>query len=697
MRRQRTGVEPLLVAPPGSLEHCPVGPCDHSPGREQGAVARPASHLLSLEDPRGTISRQLGVIAELARSASLRAALHPGRPTLLPRGRSGCAFDAARSAGHPTRLVVAFTPMQLLGWPRDRLQSSVSGEGHSVGADTAVIASRYRLDHLIADGETGEVWEATDQVLGRRVAVKLVRGELARDNAFRERFQAESRAAARMTHPGVVGIFDYGAHESTLYLVMELFRAESLRSLLARQGTLDPAQTMSLVAQVASVLAAAPGFGIIHRDVSSDNVLVGPDGRVKIADFGLVGASGDAESPGTAPSSGLTRLGAVAYECLTGRPPEECTPAGGTRGRPIRRAPRLPASVPAPVRRLVEDMLVGSDLSRSAQEVAAVAERLWSVLADTSAPETTTARDTTSPPPRRLKRLRGRTSLGATFGAIAVLLVGLVLTAGAAPGMVRVPDLRGELEHAAHLSLSTEHLMERDHVVDVAGASAHLVVSQRPKAGSRVRVGAQVELVVASGYVDLRKGSLDGLSYEAATRVLRRDGLRISQLDATVSDGRTGRVISFYPEGRLKEGTSVALSFSAPPAAARKGGTQSRPTASVDADVVSSRVQPAADPPVPPPTPDPSQHPAPPSAPGNGPSSPPPPPSQPTPASGRAGPPASPGTPPANSTPGSNPPPGTGTPSRPGTTPSGGTTPGGTPGSSGASGSGASTSGADSD
>ncbi len=567
-----------------------------------------------------------------------------------------------------------------LGRGDGRLHTSANGEGHFVGTDAEVIASRYRLDRLIAHDETAEVWEATDPILGRRVAVKLVRGDLARDPAFRDRFQKEARAAARLTHPGVVGVFDYGEHDSTLFLVMELFCGKPLRALLERQGPIDVVQTMSIVAQVASLLAAAHAFGVVHRDVTVDNILLRSDGRVKIANFGLASADGSTALPDAAHAADLSRLGTVAEACLTGR--LEGAPAAlhVLAPRATVHAPALPSNVTPQALRLVEDLLAPGGDGRSAQEVAEVAERLAPGLAPAPAPvprELTGAEHQREP--RRLGRRRRRAAAIATVGAFAVVLLGLALTAGAAPGAVRVPDLRGELAGVAQSSLTTSHLVARDHVVDVAGARAQLVVSQRPAAGSHVKPDTRVELTVASGYVDLRPRTLDGLSYTAAADVLRGDGLRLARLAVALASPEAGSVVSFRPYGRLKEGTAVALSLSGASVTTPAAPTASVPTASVDVAIVPAHGQYEADPsPRPGPTPgpkagpqEPPRSPAPP-----GPSEPPgailPP--QTPPGTGNA--PPAPGTPPppSTSTPGTSPPAG---PGGPGATPSTGASTGG--------------------
>ncbi len=179
------------------------------------------------------------------------------------------------------------------------------------------------------------------------------------------------------------------------------------------------------------------------------------------------------------------------------------------------------------------------------------------------------------------------------IAAVVVAVTGLGLTAGAAPATVRVPNVRDRLQRGARSALSDAHLKTTDRVVDVAGAGANLVVGQHPRAGTRVKPGTRVQLTVASGYVVLPPGSLDGLSYAAAISALRRDSLRAAQLALALPAGDAGRVVMFTPAGRLKEGTVVALAVARRTALHHSGASAGwmRPfasPASVDAVVVSS-------------------------------------------------------------------------------------------------------------
>ncbi|HEV2893187.1 MAG TPA: serine/threonine-protein kinase, partial [Actinomycetota bacterium] len=145
---------------------------------------------------------------------------------------------------------------------------------------------RYRLVRRIATGGMGEVWQADDTVLGRQVALKVLVAELAADDRATRRFVREARATARLAHPNVARVFDFGRDGDAPFLVMELLEGETLAARLA-SGPLGPAEAARIAAAVADALEAAHRRGIVHRDVKPSNVMLTRDGEVKVLDFGI--------------------------------------------------------------------------------------------------------------------------------------------------------------------------------------------------------------------------------------------------------------------------------------------------------------------------------------------------------------------------------------------------------------------------
>lgn len=203
-----------------------------------------------------------------------------------------------------------------------------------------LIDGRYQVRSRIARGGMATVYLATDLRLERRVAIKIMHGHLADDNAFRSRFIQEARSAARLAHPNVVNVFDQGQDADVAYLVMEHLPGITLRDLLKDYGRLTPEQTMDILEAVLSGLAAAHKAGIVHRDVKPENVLLADDGRIKIGDFGLARAVNNNTATGQAllgtvaylspelvtrgvadARSDIYALGIMTYEMLTGEQP----------------------------------------------------------------------------------------------------------------------------------------------------------------------------------------------------------------------------------------------------------------------------------------------------------------------------------------------------------------------------------------
>jgi eukaryotic-like serine/threonine-protein kinase len=204
-----------------------------------------------------------------------------------------------------------------------------------------ILDDRYRLGSLLGVGGMARVYLASDRVLERQVAVKVLSPPYAQDPVFVERFRREARSAASLSHLNIVAVFDSGSDAGEHYLVMEYVAGQSLAELLADQGRLAPRRAAELGVEVCAALAAAHAQGLVHRDVKPANVLVGAEGRVKVADFGIVKAAatvtltGNGTVLGTAAylspeqaqggpvdaRSDLYSLGCVLYELVTGAPP----------------------------------------------------------------------------------------------------------------------------------------------------------------------------------------------------------------------------------------------------------------------------------------------------------------------------------------------------------------------------------------
>lgn len=280
----------------------------------------------------------------------------------------------------------------------DELQTSRAGD---------LLSRRYRLVVPIARGGMAEVWEAEDEILGRRVAIKVLHRHLARDGVLLERFRREAVAAARLMHPGIVATFDTGSEQGSAYIVMELVRGKNLREVLDDSGRLTVPEAVTIARQVADALDYAHKAGVIHRDIKPANILLVEDDHngieVKVTDFGIAKA-------GYASGADLTRtgivlgtpkyvspeqirgdqsdgradlysLGVVLYEMLVGAPPYSAASDMATAMAHLKeRIPRPSStvrSIPGPLDRLVVDLLA----KRPDRRIAS-AEELGRRLAD---------------------------------------------------------------------------------------------------------------------------------------------------------------------------------------------------------------------------------------------------------------------------------------------------------------------------
>jgi eukaryotic-like serine/threonine-protein kinase len=262
-----------------------------------------------------------------------------------------------------------------------------------------VYGNRYELVSRIAIGGMGEVWQATDTVIGRTVAIKILKDEYLGDPGFRERFRAEARHAALVNHDGIANVFDYGEEDGKAYLVMEMVPGEALSTILERERVLPPEKVLSIVSQTALALHQAHLAGLVHRDVKPGNLLITPDGEVKITDFGIarladqvpLTATGQvmgtvqylapeqASGKPASPATDIYSLGIVAYEALAGRRPFRGESQVSIAMAHIKEAPpELPVTIPEEVRALVMSCLAKKPEGRprSAEDLAKAAKAI---------------------------------------------------------------------------------------------------------------------------------------------------------------------------------------------------------------------------------------------------------------------------------------------------------------------------------
>jgi eukaryotic-like serine/threonine-protein kinase len=440
---------------------------------------------------------------------------------------------------------------------------------------SSILAGRYRLDGRIAFGGVGEVWRAMDLVLGRPVAVKLLRAEYAQHPEVLTRFRAEAKHAGSVSHPGIAQVYDYGevGAADSPYLVMELVEGPSLAGVLAA-GPLNPADTMDVLAQAAAGLQAAHAAGLVHRDIKPGNLLVGPVGQVKITDFGIAYAAWSAPitragalvgtpaylaperiagGPAT-PASDLYALGVVGYQCLTGEAPFAGIPPEATAAQRHRTLPPLPRTVPAGVAGLVLELTARDPAARpaSAGEVAVRASQLRDALTGAAmAPQA-------SEPPV------------ATMGAEPATLTGDPLILAREP-VITLAEMPTAVAAPAQRPLLWDRMRPRRGVVlavagaaIVAGLAGWLLAgafgagSQQQQPGA-AQPAAGRSSTTATHSVEVNAGTLAGQRASTVTHRLRQLGLRPRVVGAVRGGQAPGTVISVQPSGQVPAGSMVTV------------------------------------------------------------------------------------------------------------------------------------------
>jgi eukaryotic-like serine/threonine-protein kinase len=482
-----------------------------------------------------------------------------------------------------------------------------------------LLDGRYRVDARIAVGGMATVYRAGDTPLDRVLALKVMHPSLATDAAFVERFIREAKSVARLAHPNVVGVFDQGAEGAYVYLAMEYVAGCTLRDVLRERGALSPRAALDILEPVLAALGAAHRAGFVHRDMKPENVLIGDDGRVKVADFGLVRAVGSATATtgsvlgtvsylapeqiehGTADTrADVYACGVVLYEMLTGgKPHTGDTPAQVLYQHLNTDVPAPSATVPGLAPEL--DGLVAAATARDpevrphdAVALLALLREARAALGDEqldAAPPLArseardTAEDRTSviarPVPaesdvQHTNRLpapeappataRRRPPRGPLLLVVAVLLA-LGLGAGVwyinSGQFTRVPAVLGQSEAAATKRLTDAGLdvgTTKRAFSDVYERGT--VMAADPAPGERVRGNGTVTLTISRGPEIVKVPNLKGKPLAEAKRLLKEEGLAPGVITGEFSDSvAQGSVIGSDPEPGTERAPDSAVAL----------------------------------------------------------------------------------------------------------------------------------------
>lgn len=456
-----------------------------------------------------------------------------------------------------------------------------------------VLGGRYRVIARIASGGMGEVFRGHDLLLDRPVAIKVLQPSLARDPEVVARFRDEARAAARLQHPNVVAVHDWGEEDGTYFMVMEYVPGRDARDLLVARGALEPAQAADIVAAVCDALAAAHASALVHRDVKPENILIDRKGNVKVADFGIA-AIVDAERthpggavPGTlrylapeqalgreaTPASDIWAAGAVLFELLTGRAVDHggVAPAELLRRRasesvppPSSLDPSVPqalddivarACAPHPADRFADAEEMAGALRRVAARALKDAPSVAELMADLTGEVRLADMDPTHVT-RLGRRLAARRRRRARLVALMLVLASATGAAAAvkvlgAPAEVEVPEVVG-------LSLAEARARAEDAGLKVQSvAQAHLrapegeVLAQFPGAGTLYE-GEVLRLVVSDGLPLRAVPDVGGMAEGAALARLRAAGFEPKTIARRYSQEPAGTVLAQRPDGGKK-------------------------------------------------------------------------------------------------------------------------------------------------
>jgi len=492
-----------------------------------------------------------------------------------------------------------------------RLDSVVVDGTVETPADPLVgrlLDGRYRLDRPLARGGMATVYIGTDTRLDRQVAVKVMRPALAEDEEFVARFAREARAAARLSSPEVVAVHDQGTDltTGTAYLVMEYVAGRTLRDVIRDHGPLSPARALALLEPVLRALSAAHAAGLVHRDVKPENVLLGDDGRVKVADFGLARA---VETSNLTATTGLL-IGTVAYlapeqvehgsadprtdvyaagillwEMLTGAPPYGGDSPLSVAYRHVNDDVPAPSTLVESIPPAVDELAVHAtrrDPAARPADAGAFLAELQAVQADLppgadgpvvlrpgandtqvirrTVAGSTPAVDTVAPRRRR----RGGLVAGILVGVLAVLALagGWYLGSGR---YTHAPSVLGKNRQVAFATIEGAGLHAKvDKIVFSNTVPNGEVADQDPSPNGRVRKNGTVKIVLSKG-PDLRAvPSLVGSTKAAATQLLQAAGLRVGNITEEYASASKGTVIRTDPPAgqKLRPDTTVNLVLS---------------------------------------------------------------------------------------------------------------------------------------
>lgn len=480
-----------------------------------------------------------------------------------------------------------------------------------------VLDNRYELQELIGGGGMADVYLARDLLLDRPVAVKILHQQFQNDTEFIDKFHREAQAAARLSHPNIVNIYDVGIEGTTHYIVMEYVPGKTLKERIRTEGHLPAAEALRIAENIASALAQAHASGLVHCDIKPHNILMMQDGTAKVADFGIARAvtestmtySGNVVgsvhyfSPEQAkgvmitPKSDVYSLGVVLYEMLTGQLPFNGETPVSIAMQHLQQEPRsvreLDPTLPPVAEAIVfRAMSKDPELRPSSSELVMDIRQAEQMLAggamrtvnDPYATQVLPRVQEMPEPPVQAARSQVRQipltqeeespsllrSKKFVFGLVLVLMMGFCVGAFMSFGKfwsaaeVTVPDVTGKPLALARQILEDGKL--RVNVAEVYDTEVPVgqVVAQDPEGGSKVKEQRTVTIKVSRGGEALEMPDLKGLNRADAEKKLKKMGLSIGSVYEKYSDEEADTVIGQETRAgtKISKGTAVDITIS---------------------------------------------------------------------------------------------------------------------------------------
>src|SRR3712207_4236958 len=489
-----------------------------------------------------------------------------------------------------------------------------------------VLGERYEIGGVLGRGGMAEVHRGRDLRLGREVAVKVLRSDLARDPSFQVRFRREAQASASLNHPAIVAVYDTGedrtATGATPYIVMEYVEGETLRDVLRREGPLSPERAMSLCADICGALDFSHRNGIVHRDVKPGNVMITPQGAVKVMDFGIARAVSDsaatmtstaavigtaqylspeqARGEGVDARSDVYSVGCLLYELVTGAPPFTGDSPVSVAYQHVREDPRLPSSINPAIPPELDAILMKAMAKNPANRYQSAADMRTDLLRAVAGQRVEATpvmgdaektaiigapvggdgdydddrwddEDEAAQQRRRRRNILIAVVVGVLLlaGAIALALALSTDEDPVAPTaqQVAVPQVVGEEQAAAEQLLTDANLAVGDITPRETADEDEvgIVLESTPAPGAEVNEGTRVGLVVGAAPDTIAVPPVVGLDVEDAQDALERagftGGVNTEQTDSAEPEGT---VVAVDPESgtSVPPGTAITLSVS---------------------------------------------------------------------------------------------------------------------------------------